>query len=247
MSTSDIVLFVLVVTVYSSGVRAEDPDVTPPGERNPIQDIQAARTVYNRSPTLPDGVAFRESASAVTEFAKDDPEFAHALIAQQMGFDEQISTQLLALFRVTLKAIATETQARKKEIGCLDDVPRVFRDNAYLALEQMEDASEAIAESHYLRVKEQVRNQFGEDAAARLQAWIESQKGSIVHVKFDQREFSNNIGIEGDERLERICREFADRSVSGSYDSHEAETFPTCSCNVLDHTSTTCGCINVLL
>ena len=186
---------------------AEDDRAESRGLRN-----ESIRTIYDRSAALLDGMAFNLAAQNLVTFADSDPESANAWILQEMGLDQAASEQLLALFRQTLENIEADKQKRIEEIACLTGVPRVYGDETYTALEQMDDESEAISQIHYLRVVDQV----GQNTAERLQSWLNEQKLTAVYIKSDQRKRSEQLGIDGYQRLERICRQFYDAEAYGA-------------------------------
>lgn len=181
---------------FWSAVAAQEQGTTP------LIDGTEIRSIYSRSASLPDGVAFSVTVASVTSIADDDPEYANAWIQREMGLDESESDQFIALLRAARENLEADQQRRFEEIACITGIPRVYGDNTYAVLEQMDDEADLIAETHYQRFM----NQIDEDNRERLQAWIDKQKQHIVHKKFDQEIRSRKVGVDGYERLERICR-----------------------------------------
>lgn len=161
------------------------------------------RVVQERSAEVPDGVVFQLAISSLTSIADADPDFAVTWVQQEIGLNESAAQNLIYLLRSALTSIHADTRVAMHEKGCTSGVPRVYGENTYAALEEMEDAGEEIAENQLLLVK----NQIGEKAAIRFQVWLDKQKLGTVHRKYDQKKLSTSVGASGYERLEKICRE----------------------------------------
>ena len=201
-------LSVGILLAICSSSSAQDNSATNETSVTASTDESAVRVKFDRSPDLPDGIAFSMSITNLLSMVENDSDFGISWIQEFFDVDEAKSVQLIGLFSEAAYDIETAIQESMQEIGCTTGVPRVYGDNTYKAFEQMEDTREAIAQAHLLQVK----SQLDDDIADRLQAWIDDQKLNIVYSKTNHRKLSQKIGADGYERLERICQKFVEHS-----------------------------------
>jgi hypothetical protein len=181
---------------FSSAISAQE------SETGSQVDRSTFKSFLQGSSDIPDGITFHVAILSMVALADDDPEFATGVIQEEMRLDLGRSEELLSLFRETIKQIAADTARLKEEIGCITGVPRVYGQDTFTVFEQMDDIDELVASSYFLRAK----NQVGQETGQELQSWVSRQKLNTVYAKYDHSKVSERSGAGGYERLERICR-----------------------------------------
>lgn len=163
---------------------------------------QSIRTKHDRSSTLPDGIAYMETIDYLIASEQAFGAGSAALsISKNMGVSMERAQALFPQFEESFNEIQSQIDEKTIEIGCDSGNPRYYNDEAYAALERIDDAREQVADREFDAQKQALP----ENEAARLHQWIELQKSKIVHIKFDYRKFDQLTGRDQTATLSKIC------------------------------------------
>ena len=165
------------------------------------------RSEIHRSPTLPIGVAFRNTLGLLDDLNEENPAYALYFLQYELGFDHsddnQASQVLLERLLDIRQTIATEVKQENHRLGCSFGIPVATGEQIYPILEAMNDTREIVAKKHLdLLLKE-----LGKDTANKVQQWINSQKTNITQMKYNYKEYYEATGQNADARLASICNE----------------------------------------
>ncbi len=196
------------ILFMSAGILLVSWSASDAQDTNSTEQSSTLTAAKETTPDIPDGLAFSLSITNLLGLIEGDSDFGKAWVQEHFAVDEMEAEELIGLFHEAAYEIETDIQASTKEIGCVSGVPRVYDENTYVAFEQMGDARDAIAESHYVRVKSQI----DADVADRLEAWVENQKHNIGYSKTDHRELSRRTGRDGNQRLQKLCQRMNSQS-----------------------------------
>ena len=165
------------------------------------------RSEIHRSPTLPVGVAFKNTLGLLDDLNKENPAYALYYLQHEMGFDEiddaESSRALLNRMLDFLQTINSEIKQENRRLGCSLGVPNAAGEQIYSILEAMDDTPEIVAKKHL----DQLYKEFGKDTATKLQQWMNNQKTKMTQVKYNYKEYYEATGKSPDARLASICYE----------------------------------------
>lgn len=162
-------------------------------------EVQAAvRVKHDRSSSVPDGIAFRETIRFLNYRYEKDPSRAVQWIVEAMGLSASEAHEFVIHAVDTNQAIESDNQQSTIDLACAG---KAYDRNAYKVLEQMDDTYEEIAERHF----QETKKRLGDENGARLQLWINSQKHSITHIKFDHEKLDQISGGDANTLLTDLC------------------------------------------
>lgn len=162
---------------------------------------EAIRVIYDRTSSLPDGIAFLTTTKTLLAMDEADHDSAIEVIQRSMGLDRSDAEQVIEILADVNESLKGAHDEATRELACAPDTPRASGAEVYPLFEAIDDRKELLGAEHLAIAK----SRLGEGLAARLQAWLESEKFSITHVKVRHEQAYLETGANPDEHLHAIC------------------------------------------
>lgn len=186
-------LLLLSVTAAASG-QISKPDQQSDGYPTAVE--------YNRSPDLPDGVAFHTTLRLFNHDVENgDMESAAWWLKDEVGLGMDEAESLVVKMIRLLPLIDADIKKANAELACSDGVPVAYNEDVYPIMQQMYGIRIAVAESYFYDLKSSV----DANTAELLQQFIDKRKLTMGHVQLDFAESAKKAGRYGEATLERFC------------------------------------------
>lgn len=162
------------------------------------------RQKYEKSPDLPNGIAFHATLRMLdtfnTRFGPADPA---AVVAQELGLGNVDAHHFVSQALTTLYLINTDVKAQETRLACQFAGPSVDKKDKYAALQQMYDIYKAIYDHYY----DQTKASLDADTGERLQQWMDEQKLSMGYFEIDFEKADQRSGRDSTDTLSKMCGE----------------------------------------
>lgn len=169
-------------------------------------EVQAAvRQKWDKSPDLPDGLAFIEQAALVTaevqKIDAGDRTNAEFYFERTLDVSASEAETIVTLMLNAFSDFETDTFDSAYSLSCSNGVPRAYNEDAYEILESIDDTRVDIASRSYRDAKAKL----SDEAAGKFQEWLQETKANTVYTKVDYRKFDELTGRNQSTTLSAIC------------------------------------------
>lgn len=169
-------------------------------------EVQAAvRQKWDKSPDLPDGLAFIEQAALVTaevhKIDAGDRTNAEFYFERTLDVSAAEAESIVTLMLNAFSDFETDVFNSAYSLSCSNGVPRAYNENAYTILETIDDTRVDIANRAYRGAKAEL----SDDTAGKFQEWLQETKANTVYTKVDYRKFDELTGRNQSTTLSAIC------------------------------------------
>ncbi len=162
------------------------------------------RQKYEKSPDLPNGIAFHMTLRALdhlnTQFDPADPA---EWVAKELGLGNVDSHGFVSQALTTLYLINTDVKAQLASHACQFAGPSVDKKDKYAALQQTYDIHKAIYDHYY----DQTKASLDPDTSERLQQWMDERKVGMFYLEIDFEKSDQRTGKDSTVTLSSMCEE----------------------------------------
>jgi len=155
------------------------------------------KVLYERSQTLPTGIAFDSTLSILKHFNDSGSrDTAVGMIQRYLSMDASAASAFLDQLLIVEQEMGVQASLAVSAHACSEG-------DGYDLLDQLYDVNETIFDAYYDRVKDQLDH----DTGVRLDDWMSRNKSNITYGRIDYKKRDELMGTDSTASLAETCKE----------------------------------------